>query len=182
MNENEKNQKSEYEVRRQQKLAEQQSVARKRFFKRFIKIIATILIVGGSIGGFIWYGATRPPIPEDDIISRSGIHWHPELSIVIKGQKQEISANVGLGAVHQTFHTHDTSGVLHLEQQDLVTKKDILLGRFFKIWGKEFNRSCIFDSCNGSGGKVAMLVNGKENTEFENYLTKDQDKIEIRYE
>jgi hypothetical protein len=130
----------------------------------------------------MWYVATRPPIPEDDIIARGGVHWHPELSIIIKGQKHEISANIGLGAVHQTFHTHDTSGVLHLEQRGLVTKKDILLGRFFKIWGKEFNQNCIFDSCNGQSGKVVLLVNEKENSEFENYQTKDKDKIEIRYE
>ena len=38
------------------------------------------------------------------------------------------------------------------------------------------------DKKNDQGGTVKMLVNGKENAEFENYLMKDGDKIEISYE
>lgn len=176
------NTKSEYESRREQKLTEQRRRERNRAVKRALKIGAAIAIAGGSIGSFVWYAASRPPVPENEIISQRGIHWHPELTITIKGQKQEIPANLGLGAIHQPIHTHDSTGVLHLEIQRLVRRDDTKLGRFFKIWGKEFNLNCIFDSCNGAEGKMTIKVNGNENTEFENYEMKDKDKIEILYE
>lgn len=176
------NAKSEYELKREQKIAAEKRRERNRVVKRTLKIGAVIVLVGGSIGSLVWYAASRPPVPEDEIISRRGIHWHPELTIAIKGQKQEILANLGLGAVHQPVHTHDSTGVLHLEIQGPVRKDDTKLGRFFKIWGKEFNSNCIFDSCNGAEGKVTMKVNGSENTEFDNYEMKDKDKIEIQYE
>ena len=32
------------------------------------------------------------------------------------------------------------------------------------------------------GTNVKMTVNGKENTEYENYAMQDKDKIELRYE
>ena len=182
MNENEQTTKNEYEIKQQHKLAEQQRLVKKHLLKRFIKTATVVLIVGGGVGGLIWYAATRPPTPETDIVSKRGLHWHSQLSIIIKGQTQEVSANIGIGGVMASTHTHDTSGQIHLEKQGLVTKTDINLAKLFKTWGKQFNSNCIFDSCNGVGGTVKMLVNGNENTEFENYQMKDKDKIEIKYE
>ena len=71
---------------------------------------------------------------------------------------------------------------MHIEAQGVVTKDDTRLGRFFQVWGKDFNLTTIMDKKNDQGGTVKMLVNGKENAEFENYLMKDGDKIEISYE
>lgn len=176
------NTKSEYELKREQKLAAEKLRGRNRIAKRAFKVGAVIALAGGGIGLIIWYIAARPPAPQSEIISRNGIHWHPELSITIKGQEQEIPANLGIGIRHEPIHTHDSSGVLHLERQGLIREKDIKLARFFEIWGKQFNSDCIFDSCNGPAGTVKMFVNSQENTEFENYQMKDGDKIEIRYE
>ncbi len=113
------------------------------------------------------------------------MHWHPKLTIIIKGLKQELPANIGLGAVHQKIHTHDTDakdGVVHIEAQGVVTNDDTKLGNFFKLWGEDFNSTTILDKKNGQDGTVKMLVNGKENTDFENYMMKEGDNIEIRYE
>ena len=55
----------------------------------------------------------------------------------------------------------------------LVRKEDITLARFFKVWGKDIN---------SFGTNLTMTVNGKENTEYGNYLMQDKDKIELRYE
>lgn len=176
------NTKSEYELRREKKLDEQGRVQRMRTVKRISKIALVIIVIGGGIGALAWYIAKQPQTPASDVISRSGIHWHPELSIYIKGQKQEIPANIGLGITEQPIHTHDATGIIHLEIQGLVTKDATKLGQFFKIWGKLFNSNCIFDSCNGPSGKVKMLVNGRDNADFDNYPMQDKDKIEIRYE
>ncbi len=144
--------------------------------KSFIFIL---VLVAGLVGFFI-YNNSRPG--EGDVVSKQGLHWHPELSIEIKGQKQEIPANIGIGLVHNPIHTHDNSGTIHLELDGLVKKDNIRLNQFFKIWGKQFNSNCIFEFCNGSDGAVKMFVNGQENAEFENYQMKDKDRIEIKYQ
>lgn len=182
MQDNPVQQPSRYEVKRQHKLDEQARATRKKMVKKISKIAIIVLLVGGSVGWLAWYITNQPKTPESDILSKSGIHWHPELTIMINGQKQEISANLGLGAVHQPVHTHDSTGVLHLEIQGVVRKDDIKLGQFFKIWGKQFTSNCILDFCGNQSGTVKMFVNNEENAEFENYHMKDGDKIEIRYE
>lgn len=171
-----------YEIRRQQKLYEQQRVARQRLVKRVGAIILTVAVLSAGVVATARYIKNQPQIPEGDVISRKGFHWHPELSIIIKGEKQDIAANIGIGVTHAELHTHDATGVVHMEMKGLVTKDETTLGAFFRSWGKEFNANCIFDRCNGPDGAVQMTVNGEANTEFENYPMKDKDRIEIRYE
>ena len=144
--------------------------------------ILTVLLVVGAVFFLTKQSEQEASVPEDQVVSRRGIHWHPNLTILIKGEKQEITPNIGMGGIHQPIHTHDNSGTLHLEVSGLVTKDETMLGRFFRIWGKEFNSNCIFDKCNGSEGTVKMTVKGQENKEFENYQMKDGDNIEIKYE
>ncbi len=173
-----------YEINKKQK----EEASKKEAFKETLskvpkkigKYLFYVVIVVGIFGSIGWYIATRPPIIESDIISRETIHWHPELSIYIKGQIQEIPGNAGTASI---MHTHDATGMIHVHPKNkLVLKDDITLGNFFKLWGKKFSSTCIFDNCNSSEGKVNMTVNGEENTEFENYVMRDKDKIEVRYE
>jgi hypothetical protein len=117
---------------------------------------------------------SQPKTPESDIASRSGLHWHPELAIYVKGVKQDLPANLGIvGSSMAPVHTHEADGVIHLEFQGLVRKSDITLGQFFKSWGKDMR---------SFGTNLKMTVNGKENTEYENYIMQDKDKIELRFE
>lgn len=132
--------------------------------------IAILLLVGGS-----WWTKSLQ-LKDSNVIATGGMHWHPRLEMYVKGVKQDIPANVGLGAVHQPIHTHSedaAQGVLHLEFSGRVTKDDVKLGNFFRIWGKDMR---------SFGENIQMTVNGEANTEFENYPMKDKDKIELRYE
>ena len=135
----------------------------------------TLIIIGAAIllllGGAWWSKSLQSKDP--NLISTKGIHWHPELVIYVKGEKIEIPQNIGLGAVHQPVHTHEDLPLIHLEFQGLVRKQDIILGQFFKNWGKDIR---------SFGTDMKMTVNGQENTEYENYEMKDGDKIELRYE
>lgn len=127
----------------------------------------TVLIFGIIILAIgVWFFLSKSSLPESDIISRNGIHWHAHLTIKISGQDQKIPSDIGLGITHQPLHTHEEDGVIHMEFAGLVKKDDIKIGRFFQIWGKDFPR-----------GK--MLVNGKESGELENYIMRDKDEIEI---
>ena len=169
-------------LRREERLAERGAEVRRHRFSRFAKRGGWVMGVTVIVGLLGWYIATRPPIPEGDIISRNGIHWHPELAISIGGKRQDISPGIGLGAVHNPVHTHDPDNVIHLEFQGLVRKDDIKLARFFDVWGETFNQGQILEYKNGAGGMVSMLVNGQSNDRFEQYAMQDKDKIEIKYE
>lgn len=134
--------------------------------------LATIVIIVGGI--FFVSGDTSSAVSSGEIVARNGLHWHPKLTIIINGKKQEIPPDIGIGAVHSQIHTHKDDakeGVIHMEMSGLVTKDETKLGNFFKTWGKSFKKS-----------NHKMLVNGKENKDFDNYLMKDNDKIAITYE
>lgn len=110
---------------------------------------------------------------DPDLIARRGLHAHPTLEIYVKGEKVAIPKNIGLGATHNPVHTHDDLPVIHLEFSGRVEKKDVMLGRFFDVWGKDMR---------SLGENMRMTVNGTQNTEYENYVMRDGDRIELHYE
>lgn len=151
-----------------------------------------ILLVGGVLAGTLGLAVglaflgTRPRRPIEDVtaacVRHTGIamHIHPHLRIAIKGKEQKIPSEIGVKpGCMRPVHTHDDTGEIHLE---FPVEQDVRLGQFFAVWGKTFNRTCIFEYCNSAEGTVKFFVNGQANEEFENYLMKDGDKIEIRYE
>lgn len=166
--------------------------------KKVLLIAVAVIAIGAITAGLFYNKKPREAqmaVASSDIVSKTGIHIHPQLAIYIKGQKQEIPANIGIGKQYANskwydsmmdmtdFHTHDNSGTLHWEVMDgPVTKEHVQLKAFFEVWGKTFNASQILDAKNGADGTVKMTVNGQPNTQFENYQVKDNDKIEVRYE
>jgi len=174
--------KENYLLKKEQKEKEHQKYLRKRKLKKILWLTIGALIVGGGLSALILFISNQPKISESEIISRNGLHWHSEVNVKILGEVQNIPANVGMIPVERYLHTHEPNNVIHMEFPGQVLKNDLKLNQFFKIWGKTFNKDCIFDKCSGSEGKVKMLVNGKENFEFENYVMRDGDKIEITFE
>ncbi len=167
------------------KLAKQESQAdreRKRSLQSAVKTFSFLGALAALAGLGIWYASSGPDAPQDDVVAKNGMHWHAKLAIFIDGKEQEIPNNIGIGITHNPMHTHDAAGEIHLEFSGLVKKDDTQLGKFFEVWGKKFSSSCILDSCAKDGKSVKMLVNGKQNDEFENYLMQDKDNIEIRLE
>ena len=148
------------------------------------KILSIFLwaLFAATIAGLIFWVASLPKISQGEFISKNGLHWHSTLHIKIKGDEFAVPAGIGLGAVHNPIHTHDPDNAIHLEFSGIVRKEDLAIRNFFKVWGKDFSKDSILGNKTGDGGTVKMLVNGKENTEFENYLMQDGDKIEIIYE
>ena len=163
------------ELKRQEKMEDKVAVVQTRRTKKINRWIGWTAFGVTTIAGLVWLVASRPPIPESDIVSRGAFHWHPEVAIYVKGEKQELPANIGIGAVHQPIHTHtddNKQGVVHLEFQGLARKQDVSLGQFFKNWGKDMR---------SFGTDMKMTVNGEENTEYDNYVMRDKDKIELRF-
>lgn len=171
-------------LRREEKKRQQEKAAKAGQRKRILKQIALWTPVGAAVLGVGWFIVMAVRSPDaPDLISRRGIHWHPELSLKVKGQAVEIPANIGVGgAVHKDMHTHKVNDQIHVEMNRAVRQDDIRLGKFFAIWGKQFNSRCVVDTCSDTEGLVKMTVNGQPNTQFENYLMQDKDRIEITYD
>jgi len=120
------------------------------------------------------------PAEEINIGSHSNIalHMHSDLEIRINGQDTLIPANIGVSTgIMRPVHTHDSTGEIHIEGP---FARDFTLGDFFKIWERNFNSTCIFDYCTDNG-ELKFYINGQENFDFENYILKDGENIQIEY-
>ena len=155
-------------------------------------MMKNIFIIGGLailllIGGVWWTNALQDSDPS--VISRNGLHWHPTLTIYVKGEKQEIPQGIGLGAVHLPMHTHDDLPIIHLEFSGVVKEEDLMLGHLFTNWGNDMRSfgsnvlpSDERGSTEASRPNVHMTVNGVENIEYERYIMRDKDVIELHYD
>jgi hypothetical protein len=107
-------------------------------------------------------------------------HIHPNLTITINGQKQEVPQGIGIenNCLHP-LHTHDNTGKIHVESPE---PRDYTLGDFFSVWGKAFDQTHILDKTADATHRIRMTVNGKDSTEYGSLVLKDLDDIQIYYE
>jgi hypothetical protein len=92
------------------------------------------------------------------------LHIHSHLALFYKGKQLEIPAGVGLAPVPPSgclywIHTHDTSGIIHIEAPQIEAPQGggpFTLGMFFDIWGQPLTSSDVA----GKLGPVAAFVNG----------------------
>lgn len=84
------------------------------------------------------------------------LHIHQHLDIYINGKHFGLPALVGIydGQFITELHTHDTSGIMHVEAPKKQTYR---LGQFFGVWGLYLSPRCIGGYC----GKLKVYVNGK---------------------
>ena len=142
--------------------------------KKILKLFVYIIILG-FVGWGIYAIATAPKIPESEIVSKNGLHRHAHVTIKVNGKDVEIPTNIGvtgtMGANGEPMelHTHDTSGVVHAEFAGIVSKDQLHIGNFFKIWGQDFSKNSILGNKVDATHHITMTVDGVPNTDFENY-------------
>src|SRR3989344_7293960 len=101
-------------------------------------------------------------------------HIHPNLEIIINGQRQEIPANIGINdGCMNSLHTHDNSGKIHVESPE---KRDFTLSDFFAVWDKTYNKDQILDYKVDDKHIIRQTVNGNETQDYENTVLRDKDK------
>src|SRR5207244_1694309 len=85
-------------------------------------------------------------------------HIHQHLDIFVHGKQETVPALVGITAAGEfaVLHTHDTSGVMHVESP---VQRTFTLGDFFNVWGLYFTQSCVGTYCAGSGSVLRVYVN-----------------------
>jgi hypothetical protein len=120
---------------------------------------------------------TRSAVPcgPTEVFTR---HEHAHLTIVVRGQLRVVPAFVGITATSICWlHTHDTSGIIHIEAGDSRT---LTLGDFFAVWGKLLSTTAIADDRPGTGESVRATVNQKPYGEApDTILLHDHDDIAL---
>jgi hypothetical protein len=86
-------------------------------------------------------------------------HIHQHLDLYLNGKRVVLPAGIGIAANSSSpfiteVHTHDTSGIIHVES---ATKRDFTLGQLFGEWGVRLTANCLGRYCMG----VHWWVNGK---------------------
>jgi hypothetical protein len=107
--------------------------------------------------------AAAPPTPPapasvpcgpSEVLTR---HDHAHLAILIRGQLRTVPAFIGITATQICWlHTHDTSGIVHVEAGD---QRTFTLGDFFGVWRQPLSKTAIGSDRAGDGESVRATVN-----------------------
>jgi hypothetical protein len=118
------------------------------------------------------------PIPETKPLA---LHIHEHLTLLINGKSRVVPALVGFRgpAGFLPIHTHDTSGIIHVES---TLKRTFTLGDFFAIWGKPFSSQQILGSRVDATHTIVMTVNGRVRKNFDSWILHSHDDIVISYQ
>ncbi|MBV9291063.1 MAG: hypothetical protein JO222_01340 [Frankiales bacterium] len=91
------------------------------------------------------------------------VHYHAHLDINVDGSAVVVPQYLGYVAKGNSIvglaplHTHDNSGVIHIENS---VPADFILGQLFVEWGVKFTSTCLGPYCTGHGKELAVFVNG----------------------
>jgi hypothetical protein len=91
------------------------------------------------------------------------VHYHAHLDVIVDGQAVVVPAYIGFAVINgstagvTTLHTHDKSGVVHIESPNHAR---YTLGQFFTEWGVRFTEACLGPYCSGNGKTLTVSVNG----------------------
>jgi hypothetical protein len=167
---------SQTQTRKQKILGD---VKKKRRQRTAITFTIVALLIAIVIVALIFYHPTPDLVPLPDYLSHcvTGTlvyHSHPNLTITISGVNFPlplVSGGTFNGGCPQPIHTHDASGVLHVETD---VNRDYTLGDWFLLWGHFeqnptraiFNSTQIFDHKVTPGHSLNMTINGITNTQF----------------
>ncbi len=94
-------------------------------------------------------------------------HIHAHLGIFVDGQEEFVAAGIGIGppltfasgfvvggSCFSWLHTHDQSGVIHIESP---IQRTYTLGNFFDIWGIPLSATTV----GPASGQVTAFLNGQ---------------------
>ena len=133
------------------------------------------LVQGTQVGASMFepgdtpQGANGQPVDGIEGSSREmlRVHIHAHLSLFNKGQQIAIPYGIGIvrpfevangfvgrGSGFYWLHTHDATGIIHIESPD---ERAYTLGNFFDIWGEPLSERTVA----GLQGTVHAFVDGK---------------------
>jgi hypothetical protein len=92
-------------------------------------------------------------------------HFHTHLDIFVDGQQVPVAEQIGIGPdALSELHTHDTTGLLHVESSTAHGQRDYNLGQLFREWELPFSATVIGNKATDATHTLKFYVNGKEVT------------------
>ncbi len=155
------------------------------------------LIILGYVGYSVYYYLSNVEEIEEfnvcyeDKCIRS-YHIHADIHIDLCGERVLLPLEHG---PLEGPHTHKERNYIHFHERlpydpttgQILDTLPLELGTFMNEMDIMFNDRCISKYCNGNPcpdgkpGTVRMFVNGQPNTEFDQYIWKDKDEIQITF-
>lgn len=178
----------EKQEKEKQREGEAKKMAFQRAKRKAVKYGILLLVVVG-VAFLVYKGVTAPPS-----YTNVPVHWHAKIHVELCGEDQgnlvggQTGRHGGGGMWGPMLrHTHGDN-LIHIEGQ-VRRAEDIALGKFFEGIGITFTSTTIEgrnidgkkngDLCGDKPGAVQLLVDGQQNTQFENYIPKDGDDIKV---
>jgi len=145
---------------------------------RIVAAIALAIVIGacGQTAAPTPPPATNVPCGPSEVLIR---HEHAHLTILIRGQIKTVPAFIGITATQICWlHTHDTSGIIHLEAGD---DRTFTLADFFAVWRQPLGATMIDGERVGSGESIQATVNQQAYTGApETIVLKDHEDIVLQ--
>jgi len=91
----------------------------------------------------------------------TALHIHQHLDIYVNGRRVPLPAGIGIDELDgfiSPLHTHDTSGVIHVESPKVET---FTLGQFFAVWGVRLTPRCLGGYCSSGARAVRVYASGR---------------------
>jgi hypothetical protein len=91
----------------------------------------------------------------------TALHIHQHLDVSVDGRRVTVPAGIGIDELEgfiSPLHTHDESGVIHVESPDVRT---FTLGQFFAVWGVRLTPRCLGGYCTTGSRSLSVFVDGK---------------------
>jgi hypothetical protein len=166
---------SQTQTRKQKILGD---VKKKRRQRTAITFTIVAVLIAVIVVALLIYHPAPDQVPLPDYLGHCvgptlAYHSHPNLTITISEVNFVLPPAPGtfIGGCPQVIHTHDASGVLHVETD---VNRDYTLGDWFLLWGHweqnptraVFNSTQLFDHKVVPGHNLTMTVNGLTNTQF----------------
>jgi hypothetical protein len=108
-------------------------------------------------------------------------HIHALLNVSVDGQPVGVPADIGVDAarhLESTLHTHDWSGVIHMEAPRPFA---YTLGDLFAVWGVRFDQTHLGALSAHGDQRLHVYVNGHAISDPANYVMRNRDNIAIGF-
>ena len=93
----------------------------------------------------------------------TAVHYHMHLDLVLNGNPMGMPADIGHGANNTCIywlHTHDTTGLIHIEAPQASASRVFTLGDLFAVWGQPLDARHVGNYALAPAETVTAYVNG----------------------
>lgn len=138
--------------------------------------VVVVIVVAAMVGALAWLSRPNPYEPQANFNSNGGtgqpidgikcatseqllFHIHAHLDIFANGRKVRVPSQIGIpGKCIYWLHTHDSSGIIHVESP---VQRTYTLGDFFDIWGAPLSRNKVLSFDVSRSEPLRVYVDGK---------------------